>query len=460
MSALVVGGGITGLAAGVALVEAGIDTELWEATERVGGKLRTSAFAGLDAVDEGADAYLTRVPHAVAFAHRVGLVADDVTAPQPAHASVWHGGLHDLPGGIVLGVPTQVRPFATSGLLSWRGKLRAAVEPLLPRRFGRAPGDEDTLGALVRGRFGDEVQERLVDALVGSIYATDTDRASLAAVPQLAQLAATHRSLLLGARAQRRKAPPAPSSDGSIFATPRAGMAELAAAAMRRFVGAGGVLRTGQAGGELVRDGSGWRVAEQRFDHVVLAAPARAAAALVGPAAPDLAELLAGIEYADIAMVRLAVPAADWPARLAGRSGYLVPKPDQRTVTAASFGSQKWAHWRPADGSQVLRISLGRDGLPIDGLDDDQLLAAAVAETGRHLGLDLQPTATAVTRWRDAFPQYRPHHHERVAAAEAALPAGLHLAGASYHGIGVPACIASGLAAARQVTETGGQPNR
>jgi oxygen-dependent protoporphyrinogen oxidase len=456
MRVLVVGGGISGLAAAVALTEAGIDTELWEATERIGGKLRTSPFAGLAGVDEGADAYLTRVPHAVSFATRIGLVAADLTAPQPARAAVWHDRLHDLPSGIVLGVPADVRPFATTSLLSWRGKLRAAAEPLLPRRIGRQPADHDSIGRLVRGRFGNEVHERLVDSLVGSIYATDTDRASLAAVPQLDQLARAHRSLLWGAVVMRRTANAVPTDDGSVFAAPNAGMEALAAGAAERLNVMGAVLRTGTPVAELEPDGDGWRGNAERFDRVVLAAPARAMAPLLRPFATATADTLAAIEYADIAMVRLAVPGDHWPDRLAGRSGYLVPKPDQRTVTAASFGSQKWAHWSPSDGSQVLRISLGRDGLPIAHLDDDALLTAAVAEAGHHLDLDLQPSATSITRWVDAFPQYRPHHHARVAAAEAGLPAGLHLAGASYHGIGVPACIASGLAAAHRIWQTAG----
>jgi oxygen-dependent protoporphyrinogen oxidase len=213
---------------------------------------------------------------------------------------------------------------------------------------------------------------------------------------------------------------------------------------------------TGTPVAELERDGAGWRANSERFDQIVLAAPAHAAARVLRRVASATADALAAVEYADIAMVRLAVGGDDWPDRLAGRSGYLVPKPDQRTVTAASFGSQKWAHWSPTDGSQVLRISLGRDGLPIAHLDDDALLTAAVAETGRHLDLDLQPTTTSVTRWVDGFPQYRPHHHTRVATAEASLPAGLHLAGASYHGIGVPACIASGVAAAERIRQSGG----
>ena len=456
MKVLVVGGGISGLAAAVALADAGVDTELWEASPRIGGKLRTSPFAGVAAVDEGADAYLTRVPHAVAFATRVGLAADELTAPRSATAAVWHERLHDLPSGIVLGVPADVRPFATTGLLSWRGKLRAAAEPVLPRRFGRRPTDHDSIGTLVRGRFGNEVHERLVDSLVGSIYATDTDHASLASVPQLAHLADAHRSLLWGARAMRRTAPVAPNGEGSVFAAPSAGMEALAAAAAVRLVAAGAVLRTATAVADLEPDGGAWRANGERFDQVILAAPAHATAALLRRSAATTADTLAAIEYADIAMVRLAVTGDDWPDRLRGRSGYLVPKPDQRIVTAASFGSQKWAHWSPADGSQVLRISLGRDGLPIADLDDAALLAAAIAETGRHLDLDLQPSATSVTRWVNAFPQYRPHHQARVAAAVASLPAGLHLAGASYHGIGVPACIASGLTAAERICQTGG----
>jgi oxygen-dependent protoporphyrinogen oxidase len=122
-------------------------------------------------------------------------------------------------------------------------------------------------------------------------------------------------------------------------------------------------------------------------------------------------------------------------------SGYLVPKPVQHLVTAASFGSQKWAHWRPDDGSEILRMSLGRDGLGVDHLDDEAAVTAAVDDVGRHLGFDLQPSAVRVSRWRDAFPQYRPHHLELVGAVEHALPPALVVGGASYHGIGIPACV-------------------
>jgi oxygen-dependent protoporphyrinogen oxidase len=129
-------------------------------------------------------------------------------------------------------------------------------------------------------------------------------------------------------------------------------------------------------------------------------------------------------------------------------------------VTAVSFGSQKWAHWRPPSGGQVLRVSLGRDGLAVRDLDDDAATRVTVDEVGHHLGLDLQPDEVSITRWIDAFPQYRPHHHGRVAAIEAALPATIAVAGASYRGIGIPACIADGRRAAATVKESTGSADR
>ncbi len=162
---------------------------------------------------------------------------------------------------------------------------------------------------------------------------------------------------------------------------------------------------------------------------------------MLSTVAPDASRLLAAMEHADVILVSLHVP--DWPQRLHGRSGYLVPKPVQGRVTAASFGSQKWAHWRPPGGGQVLRVSLGRDGAPVDDLDDDGAVTAAVDEVSRHLGIDLQPTAVRVSRWPRAFPQYRPGHAEWRWRVDSSLPHGVHVTGASYWGIGVPACIAA-----------------
>ena len=177
----------------------------------------------------------------------------------------------------------------------------------------------------------------------------------------------------------------------------------------------------------------------------MLATPAAATAPLVTRAAPELSRLLATMSHASVVLVSLAVP--HWPERLRGRSGYLVPKPVQDRVTAASFGSQKWAHWRGGAG-EIVRVSLGRDGRSPDDLDDDAVVRHAVDELGRHTGVDVQPAAVRISRWPGAFPQYRPHHRDWLARLDAARPAGLVLTGASYDGIGIPACIDQGRRAA------------
>ena len=392
--------------------------------------MRTSPFAGREAVDEGADAFLARIPHGTALARRVGL-GGELTSPAAAGAYVWHRGLHRIPDGLLLGVPTDLRALAASRLLSVGGKLRAAAEPLLPRRTDPT----DSVGALIRSRFGREVHERLVDALVGSIYAADTDRFSLAMVPQLAALSNGQRSLLLAARRSRRTTPPA---DEPLFYAPLSGMETLAAATATAAGDAGATISSSSPVVSIESAGPRWRVDDEPAEAIVLATPARATTELVARSAPHLAALLAAADDASVAIVTLSVPAL--PAGVRGTSGYLVPKPEQQLVTAASFGSQKWTHWQGT--GEIVRVSLGRDGLDIDGLDDDRLVDAAVAELGTHLDIDVQPTATRITRWPRSFPQYRPGHLSWLAAVDAATPRGMFLTGAAYRGIGVPACIA------------------
>jgi protoporphyrinogen/coproporphyrinogen III oxidase len=439
----VVGGGIAGLAAAHALLtgEHAPGVVVFEAAERLGGKLHTSPFAGHAGIDEGPDAFLARLPWGTALARSVGL-ADQLVSPAAGKAAVWWDGLHDIPQGLLLGMPTDVMALARSKLLTWPGKLRAATEPLR-RRTSLEP---DSLGGYVRARFGKEVHLRLVDPLVGSIYAADTDHFSLAAVPQIADLAGKARSILVAGRRM-----PKPAADaGPVFYAPHDGMGALVTATADAVRAAGGDVRVGTAVTELAPDGGGWRIDGERFDGVVLACPAAVTARLLATVEPSVAATLAAIPTADVAMVTLAVTAGDWPEHLRALSGYLVPKPMQRLVTAASFGSQKWSHWA-AGGNVILRVSLGRDGLPVLHLGDEQLLDAAVEEVGHHLGLALVPAHARVTRWAGAFPQYRPHHAATVAGAEQRLPPGLALAGASYHGIGVPACIRSAQQAAAAI---------
>jgi oxygen-dependent protoporphyrinogen oxidase len=188
------------------------------------------------------------------------------------------------------------------------------------------------------------------------------------------------------------------------------------------------------------------------FDAVIFATPARVTGTVVRASAPDASALLARAETADVIMITMHVPADEWPARLHGMSGYLVPKPDQHLVTAASFGSQKWARWRPPGGGEILRVSLGRDGQEVLHLDDDAVMTGVLADLDRHLGVTFSPTEVRITRWPGAFAQYRPHHPAWVAEVDRALPSGVFVTGAGFRGIGIPACVRSGTKVAAQTS--------
>lgn len=457
----VVGAGVSGLATAIALADTGnVDVTVFESAERIGGKIDASPFAGVTGVDEGADAFLARVPEAVALARRVGL-GDELVSPEPVGAAVWHDGLHPIPDGLVLGLPGKILPLATTGLLSWRGKARAALEPFLPR----TSTEPDSIGEFVRARFGDEVHERLVDSLVGSIYAADTDRFSLAEVPQLAALADGNRSVLLAARRQRRsQAGTATAASSPIFAAPRGGIGSFVRAIADAVVASGGAIRTGCSIATLDAAADGrWTLSVPEadtdtssapdgltFDAVVFATPAAATADALAAAAPAATTLLRQAETVDVIMVTLHVRGDQWPDRLRGLSGYLVPKPDQRWVTAASFASQKWGHWRPPAGGEILRVSIGRDGMAVMHLDDDEVLRVVLDDLDHHLGVRFEPEEVRITRWPSAFAQYRPHHAAWVDEVEAALPQGVFVTGAGFRGIGIPACVrAAGSVAGR-----------
>ncbi|MEP1125788.1 MAG: protoporphyrinogen oxidase [Ilumatobacter sp.] len=448
----VIGGGITGAAAahhlGLRRADGTLDhVVLFEAEHDVGGRSLTTPFAGLDHVDCGPDAFLARVPDATALAAQVGVV-DELVHPERVGAAVWYDGMHDIPDGLVLGVPGNPLSLARSSLLSWRGKARAALEPLLPR----TSTEPDSIGEFVRARFGDEVHERLVDALVGSIYATDTDRFSLAEMPQLAALT-SDRSLLAAARRTATKGT-ASAAASPIFATPAAGMQRLTTSTVAAARSKGVEVRTGRPVViESAPGASEWAVDGERFDAVIVATPAGAALGVLGAVAPDTVEILSRAETSDVALLSLHVDGSEWPDRLGGRSGYLVPKPVQRSVTAVSFASQKWAHWQPPGGGQILRVSLGRDGAPVLHLSDEELVERALDDLHLHLGVRFSPTEVRVSRWPGAFAQYRPHHRRWVEALRATLPSGIAVAGSAYDGIGIPACVRSGRTIAERVVD-------
>jgi oxygen-dependent protoporphyrinogen oxidase len=383
------------------------------------------------------------VPDGVRLARELGMESE-LVAPAAGKALLWTGGqLKNLPAGLVLGAPGRLFPLVASGILSPAGILRAGLDLVLPA----SDWSKDLpVATVIARRFGRQVAERLVDPLVGGIHAGRTEELSVeSTAPQLLQAARARRSLLLGLRQM-----PTPPT-GPTFLAPRAGMGRLVERLVEALDEKG--VRFEAVPVTAVRVGKGAGVVIEPagvFDAAVVATPGRVAAQLLHQASPEAAEGLAGIRTASVALVTMAYPRRDLDLPLE-TSGILVPRFEGHLMTACSFGSVKWPHWSDPT-TTVLRVSAGRAGDERAlQLPDDELVDRLQGEIGQALGTRSSPTAWRVSRWPDAFPQYEVGHLGRVARIESllrrSLPA-VALAGASFRGSGIPACVASGRRAA------------
>ncbi|MGW2680475.1 protoporphyrinogen oxidase [Streptomyces sp. NPDC001436] len=471
---VVIGGGIAGLAAAHRLLADGVRVTLLEAGPRLGGKLYAGELAGLP-VDLGAESVLARRPEALDLARAVGL-GEDLQTPATATARLWtRGALRDMPRGHVMGVPGDTAPLAASGVLSAEGLARVGADTGLPPA---EVGEDVAVGAYVAARMGREVVDRLVEPLLGGVYAGDAYRISMrAAVPALFDAVRTHPTLTAAVRALQEGAAARAAAErttvtgaaatGAFFAGISGGIGRLPLAVADACRAAGARLLTSTPARAVSRTPRGWRVTTDSealdADGVVLAAPAAPAAVLLDPLAPAAATGLREAEYASMALVTLAFRRRDLPPAIAdgSASGFLVPPVDGRTIKASTFSSNKWA-WAGADPDLfLLRTSVGRHGDEADlGREDAELVEVSLTDLGEAVGLAARPVASTVTRWDGGLPQYPVGHLARVArirAAVAALP-GLAVCGALYDGVGIPACIASAGKAADAVTASMATP--
>ena len=452
---VVVGGGIGGLAAAHFLAR---DAEravlLLEGSPVVGGKLRLASVAGV-VVDVGAEAMLNRRPEGVALARELGL---PVVHPATASSRLWSGGsLKPLPRSL-MGVPMDLDDLAASGVLSAQGLARVAAEPTLPPTELR--GDV-SVAALVGERLGEEVVDRLVEPLLGGVYAGHARELSArATTPQL--VAMLDRGSLVEAAAAA-----VPTGGDPVFAGIPGGMGMLPAVLAAH---GGFTVRTGATVREVRRTETGFelvvgstRDAEfVRATDVVLATPPAPTARLLADIAPTAAAELAAIETASVAIVTLAFRASDVP-EVAGAdwSGFLVPPVEGRRIKASTFSFAKWAWVRrggrgalDGDDLVVLRTSLGRHREEASlQVTDEELVAASLDDLGAATGLAATPVDTHVQRWGGGLPQYALGHLDRVARirADVARVPGLAVCGAAYDGVGIPAVIASAQRAAADV---------
>jgi oxygen-dependent protoporphyrinogen oxidase len=462
---VVVGGGIAGLAAAHRLVEqAGVSDRplaltVCEAGGRLGGTIRTERTPDGLLVEGGPDSFISEKPWALALADRIGLAPRlRPTDDRYRRTYVVHGGkLHPLPDGFLLLAPARLAPFVGSPLFSWRGKLRMALDLVLPRR----PADEDeSLASFVTRRLGREALERVAEPLVAGIYTAAPERLSLAAtMPRFLALERQHRSLILGLRrsAAAREVAGASGARWSLFVTLAGGMAELVEGLAARLPAGSVRLRCPVTGVDPAGTGPRWRVrlgdgTTVGADAVVLAGEAHRMAPLVSGFDPDLGRRLGGIRYASSATVTLAYPRSAVRHPLDG-FGFVVPRAEGRAALACTFSSVKYPGRAP-EGTVLLRAFLG--GARAEGVlahDDAQLARLAEADLAGLLGIAGPPLLARVARHPASMPQYEVGHLDRVASIEARLRAwpGLALAGGAYRGVGIPDCIRSGETAAEQI---------
>ncbi len=448
---VVVGGGIAGLAAAHRLLrEPGVEVRVLEAGAAPGGALATERVDGC-LLERGPDCWLATKPAGIELCRALGLEAALIgTVPENRKSFVVHRGrLHPVPEGFYLMAPGSLRTLARSGLFSWCGRFRMAMDLLIPARRG---GGDESLAAFVRRRLGREALERLAQPMIAGITTADPEMLSMSAsMPQFLEMEREHGSLI---RAMSRRKPAAGTSG------PRYGMFASLAGGMGQLVDAlsgalGESLRCGTRATVARRDGGGWTVGtgagEVAADALIVALPAPAASRLLAAEHPALAERLAAIRFASVVTAHLAWREADAP--LPAAMGFVVPAVEDRTTVAASFTSRKFPGRAPA-GISLIRVFAGGALRPgVAALPDDALLDGLRGDLRDLLGIGAAPLFARVNRHAEAMPQYDVGHLARVAEIErlAAERPGLALAGASYRGVGMPDCVAGGIAAAEQI---------
>ena len=478
-SVVIVGGGITGLAAAYRLAQApagaALKITVIESAPRLGGKIKTYRERGF-VVEQGPDSIFTRKPWALELIRELGLEGHLVAqSPEAKTSYIVRGGrLFPAPQGWTQLTPASVRSVAKSRLISLRGKMRMAADLFIPAGTRRPDEDESTAAFFAR-RLGREAVDYLVDPLMGGIHAGDVWKLSLlASHPHFRSLEQKHGGLIRAALAQKNagyaknaagsgrtdRKTPSPAGE-SLFVSFENGLEMLVETLETALEGVdvlkGRRVRAIERPDDAARipgDEARYRVCLNDGETipasaVILTTPAYVTADLLQGIAPRTSALLRRIEYASVITATLVFRRSDAGHDLRG-SGFVVPSREVRSITACTWYSSKWAHSTPP-GYVALRAHLGRFHLPppMDATDEE-IVAAVRSDLRRLTGLDARPVMEWVDRWPLAMPQYQVGHARLVDAIEASLSTAplILLAGAAYRGSGIPDCVRQGTRAA------------
>ena len=455
--AVIVGGGIAGLAAAYELSQGAASFVLLERAPRAGGVIVSESIDGFT-IDGGPDSLLIQKPAAIKLCEELELGDRLVVTKPPRLAYIQRGGrLHPLPAASVLGIPTRIGPFARTSLFSWPGKLRMAAEVAVP---ARRDGADESIGAFIGRRFGAEARTYLAEPLLAGIHAGDVDRLSARSLfPRLVEAEETHGSLLRAFR--KPPAQPRPESSGrgsaieGAFKSLPGGLSEMIEALVRA-IGTGNVrtnTSVSSIGGDgpfTVRTAAGEELSARA---VILATPAYITSVLTRDRDDELSRMCGEVRYASAGTVAFAFRRDAIAHPLTG-SGFVVPQVEGSGILAASWLSSKWPNRAPED-RVLLRTFVGgaRDAQALER-SDGELVARSIAALTPLLGITAEPLFTRVYRFDRGNAQHEVGHLARMAAIDRALARhpGLFLTGSGFRGVGIPDCVADARATAKQVT--------
>ena len=456
--AVIVGGGISGLAAAYYLADSGVDVSLVERDERLGGVIRTENVDGC-LIEGGPDSFIAQKPWAMDLIRELGL-ADDVIPSNDARRRTFvlrHGRLVPLPDGIQFLIPTKIRPMLATRLLGARTKLRMAAE--LFRRPRNIVADR-SVAEFVLDHYGPEVNEYLAQPMLAGVYGGSPESLSVNAVlPRFVELERRYGSLSRGTLAAMRKAPkPKPKPDSSpsgLFLTLKGGMQQLVDALVDRIRDRIRIVRAEAAAITRIEGRLRVSLAGQDgldADHIILALPAWRAAALLRRQDEWLATLLGAIRYGSSITAGLLYRRPEFDRPLDG-FGFLVPRAEKRLIAACTWVNTKFDHRAPDDRPLLRAFIAGDQATERLARPADEIATAIGAELQEIMGFQATPTAARVVAWDRAMAQYEVGHQSLINRIEGRLGdhPGLHLAGNAFEGIGVPDCIRRSRDIARRI---------